>query len=281
MIDDDLRPRAPRAARSRPTTRSSAARRRTPTSSSRRARRSTRYYARLPGDRRSARWTASPSSPAAQYQPVRLRRRAGRRARDRADGLGRRDGARDGRRAWPRAARRSACSRSGSTARSPSQHFARGAAARPCAPIAVLDRTKEPGSDRRAALPGRRRRRSPRRGRAAGAVAMPRVIGGRYGLVVQGVHAGAWSRRSSTSSRRPSRRTTSPSASTTTSPHTSLAYDPAFSTEPDDVTRARVLRPRRRRHGRRQQELDQDHRRGDRQLRAGLLRLRLEEVGLA
>ena len=31
------------------------------------------------------------------------------------------------------------------------------------------------------------------------------------------------------------------------------------------------------RHGRRQQELDQDHRRGDGQLRAGLLRLRLEE----
>ena len=40
-----------------------------------------------------------------------------------------------------------------------------------------------------------------------------------------------------------------------------------------------VLRPRRRRHRRRQQELDQDHRRGDRPLRAGLLRLRLEEVG--
>ena len=35
-----------------------------------------------------------------------------------------------------------------------------------------------------------------------------------------------------------------------------------------------------RRHRRRQQELDQDHRRRDRPLRAGLLRLRLEEVGL-
>ena len=43
---------------------------------------------------------------------------------------------------------------------------------------------------------------------------------------------------------------------------------------------ARVLRPRRRRHGRGEQELDQDHRRGDRQLRPGLLRLRLEEVRL-
>ena len=39
-----------------------------------------------------------------------------------------------------------------------------------------------------------------------------------------------------------------------------------------------VLRPRRRRHGRRQQEHHQDHRAGDRPVRAGLLRLRLEEV---
>ena len=42
----------------------------------------------------------------------------------------------------------------------------------------------------------------------------------------------------------------------------------------------RVRRARRGRHGRGEQELDQDHRRADRQLRAGLLRLRLEEVGL-
>ena len=39
-----------------------------------------------------------------------------------------------------------------------------------------------------------------------------------------------------------------------------------------------VLWTGRRRHRGRQQELDQDHRRGDRQFRAGLLRLRLEEV---
>ena len=41
----------------------------------------------------------------------------------------------------------------------------------------------------------------------------------------------------------------------------------------------RVLRARRRRHGRGQQELDQDRRPGNRALRAGLLRLRLEEIG--
>ena len=48
---------------------------------------------------------------------------------------------------------------------------------------------------------------------------------------------------------------------------------------PEDVPR-HVLRPGRGRHGGRQQELDQDHRRGHRQLRPGLLRLRLEEVRL-
>ena len=41
----------------------------------------------------------------------------------------------------------------------------------------------------------------------------------------------------------------------------------------------RVLRARRGRHRRRQQELDQDRRPGDRALRAGVLRLRLEEIG--
>ena len=41
--------------------------------------------------------------------------------------------------------------------------------------------------------------------------------------------------------------------------------------------RGHVLRPRLRRHRRRQQELDQDHRRDHRQQRPGLLRLRLQE----
>ena len=50
---------------------------------------------------------------------VRLRGRAGRRARDRADGLGRRDRARDRRIPDGAAARRSACSRSACTGRSP------------------------------------------------------------------------------------------------------------------------------------------------------------------
>ena len=60
--------------------------------------------------------------------------------------------------------------------------------------------------------------------------------------------------------------------------HTSLDYDPDLR-HPGSIDRAlRVLRPGRGRHRRRQQELDQDHRRRDRQLCPGLLRLRLEEI---
>ena len=83
------------------------------------------------------------------------------------------------------AARRSACSRSGSTGRSPSQHFL--AALPPTVKtLAVLDRTKEPGAvgeplylDVVTAL-------SEADGRPRGR----RVIGGRYGLSSQGIHAG-------------------------------------------------------------------------------------------
>ena len=60
--------------------------------------------------------------------------------------------------------------------------------------------------------------------------------------------------------------------------HTSLAYDPTFAIEPDDVVRAVFCGLGSDGTVGREQELDQDHRRGDGQLRAGLLRLRLEEV---
>ena len=57
---------------------------------------------------------------------------------------------------------------------------------------------------------------------------------------------------------------TSPSASSTTSRHSLAASGTATSTSSRPTSsRARVLRPRRGRHGRREQELDQDHRRGD------------------
>ena len=61
--------------------------------------------------------------------------------------------------------------------------------------------------------------------------------------------------------------------------HTSLEVDPR-SRRSRTTCPGGVLRARRRRDGERQQELGEDHRRGYRPLRAGLLRLRLEEVGL-
>ena len=60
---------------------------------------------------------------------------------------------------------------------------------------------------------------------------------------------------------------------------TSLDYDPEFSTEDPHGDARHVLRPGRGWHGRREQEHHQDHRRRYRRLRAGLLRVRLEEVG--
>ena len=59
--------------------------------------------------------------------------------------------------------------------------------------------------------------------------------------------------------------------------HSSLDVDHDFDIEPDDVKRAMFYGLGFRRHRRRQQELHQDHRRGDRLLRSGLLRLRLQE----
>ena len=141
----------------------------------------------------------------------------------------------------------------------------------------VLDRTKEPGAlgeplylDVLAALreaQGRRPLavRDGSDGRSAAATACRRRSSRRR-----------WSRRSSTSwrSRRPRR--TSPSASSTTS-RTSRCRSTRSSTSSRTTSSAACSSASARRHGRRQQELDQDHRRGDRQLRAGLLRLRLEE----
>ena len=62
---------------------------------------------------------------------------------------------------------------------------------------------------------------------------------------------------------------------------TSLTYDPSFDTEAGRRQQTlRLLRARLRRHRRREQELGEDHRRVDAAAHAGVLRLRLEEVGL-
>ena len=62
---------------------------------------------------------------------------------------------------------------------------------------------------------------------------------------------------------------------------TSLAYDPTLRHRAGRHGPRGVLRPGRRRHGRRQQEHHQDHRSEDGPQRSGVLRLRLEEVGRA
>jgi pyruvate-ferredoxin/flavodoxin oxidoreductase len=131
--------------------------------------------------------------------------------------------------------------------------------------LAVLDRTKEPGAT--ASRSTRTSwRRWPRPGPRATLDRLPRVIGGRYGLAskeftpamvkavfdeLAGVAAPALHGR-----------------------HRRRRHPPLAAVRPD-FDRARptcprgVLRPRRRRHGRRQQELDQDHRRGDAELAQG------------
>ncbi len=61
--------------------------------------------------------------------------------------------------------------------------------------------------------------------------------------------------------------------------HRSLPFDPDFDIEPDDVVRAVFFGLGSDGTVVEQQEHDQDHRRGDGRLRAGLLRLRQQEVG--
>ena len=109
---------------------------------------------------------------------------------------------------------------------------------------------------------------------------MPRILGGRYGLsskeftpaMVKAVF-------DNLASHRPKNHFTVGINDDVS--HTSLDVRPGLHHRGSRRRRLHLLRSRRRRHRRREQELDQDHRRGDAGLRAGLLRLRLEEVGLA
>ena len=136
------------------------------------------------------------------------------------------------------------------------------------------------GCARRASLPGRgdRIRRGDRpttgaracRGSSAGAMGSRRRSSRRR-----------WSRRCSTISRHASPKNHFTIGINDDVSNTSLDVRPGFITEADGRGRLHLLRPGRRRHGRGQQELDQDHRRAERGLRAGLLRLRLEEVRVA
>ena len=195
-----------------------------------------------------------------------------------ADGLRRRDRARDG--GVPAGPRRAG--RRGAGPALPAVPGAR-AGSRRCPPtvrrVAVLDRTKEPGSlgeplflDVLAALSeahadGERE-------------LMPRVIGGRYGLsskeFTPGMVAGVLDE---LARERPKRRFTIGINDDVSG--TSLAVRRRARHRAARHGARGVLRPRLGRHGRREQEHHQDPRLRGGPARPGLLRLRLEEVGLA
>ena len=144
--------------------------------------------------------------------------------------------------------------------------------------IAVLDRTKEPGGlgeslyqDVITALT-----ESLMTGKIN---SLPRVIGGRYGLsskeftpaMVKAVY-------DELAKPQPKNHFTVGIIDDVS--FTSLDVDPTFSTEPADVVRAMFYGLGADGTVGRQQELDQDHRRRDAQLCAGLFRVRLQEVRL-
>ena len=136
--------------------------------------------------------------------------------------------------------------------------------------IAVLDRTKEPGAIGEPLYPMWSRRSPKPASRRA-------VIGGRYGLSSK-EFTPAMVKAVFDELIKPAPKNHFTIGIVDDVTHTSLDFDPDFSTEVAGHGPGPVLRPGRGRHRRRQQELHQDHRRGDRQLRPGLLRLRLQEV---
>ena len=128
--------------------------------------------------------------------------------------------------------------------------------------IAVLDRTKEPGApgeplyqDVVTALV-----EEETAGRVRFDGGMPRVIGGRYGLSSKEfTPAMAAAVFAELDAEEPKNHFTVGIVDDVSG--TSLPVDRSFTTEPDDVDPGGVLRPRQRRHGEREQQLDQDHRR--------------------
>ena len=139
--------------------------------------------------------------------------------------------------------------------------------------IAVLDRTKEPGAigeplyqDVVTAL-----HESPAR-------PLPRIVGGRYGLSSKELTPAMLAAVFGELSREKPRNHFTVGITDDVT-HTSLPWDDEPRHRAGRHAARGLLRARRRRHGRRQPQLDQDPRRRDRRVRAGLLRLRLEEVG--
>ncbi len=233
------------------------------------------FYAALPGIVQAAmdRFAALTGR---QYHLFDYDGPAGRRAGAGADGLRRGNGARQRRPRCGRAARRSACCRCGCIGPFAAEAF-----------LAALPRQRArgrgagadqgAGRDRRAAVSRRRRRRWRRPWRAARARSC-RAWSAAATACRRRIFRRRWRRRCSTNWRSRSRATASPSASSTTSRIPASTPTRRFAIDPTRRGRGGVLRPGRGRHGRRQQEQREDHRRGCRPLCAGLLRLRLAQI---
>ena len=226
-----------------PRRRSCGAARRTPTSSSSRARPPTPTTTPCPATVAEV-MAELGERIGRDYQPRRLPRPPRGRPRRRRDGLGHRHAARDRRRAGAPRARRSASRSSGSTVPSPSDAL-RAALPATVTRIAVLDRTKEPGApaeplhlDVMSAFSGE-----------AGTT----IIGGRYGLGSKEFTPARREGRLRRARRAASRGTGSQSASSTTSPTSRSTSTPTSRADPRRA--GDVLRPRQRRHGRREQDL--------------------------
>ena len=231
------------------------------------------FYAACPDIVQQGRWTNSPRITGRQYKLFDYVGAPDAERVHRADGFRLRDGARDG--GVSERARRESRRAQGaavSAIRRASALWRR--CRRRVKTIAVLDRTKEPGATGEplyqdvvtALIEGTGRRL------AASSKAMPKVVGGRYGLsskeftpaMVKAVF-------DNLAAAKPKNHFTVGINDDVT--HTSLPVRPRVLHRVGQGRPRVVLRPGRGRHGGRQQELHQDHRRGHRQLRAGLFRV--------
>ena len=158
------------------------------------------------------------------------------------------------------------------------EHFVK-ALPRTVKAIAVLDRTQGAGRPRRAAVRGRAH--GHRRGHGHGP-APAEGLPGRRGRPLRPRLVRVHGRHGEVRVRQPEREDAEEPLH---GRHQRRRHEHQPSLRQELLVRARgraprpVLRPGRRRHGGREQELDQDHRQGHGQLLPGLLRVRLEEVG--
>ena len=134
--------------------------------------------------------------------------------------------------------------------------------------IAVLDRTKEPGSLGEPLYEDVRTAVGEALASGQGLKAYPAIVGGRYGLG-RGSSTRAWPRRSWTTGRQGAKQRLHHRDDRRPDRYAALDLGQRLLPGREGVHQALLLRPGGRRDRRREQELDQDHRQGDRQLCRG------------